>query len=197
MRARSFLTPSSQSSMSPEQQSNLVGARQEEFARLIGAHQGRIYGFVYTLLPHRSEAEELVQQISVVLWKKFDTFEQDGNFVSWAYGVAYNEVLHYLRSRNREQRAVSIAVLERLRDARLQRDDLLDRRREALNECLKRLGSRDHSLIDGYYFRGEQSVRKLSDATGRSVDAIYKSLQRIRAMLHECIERSLARQEGP
>jgi RNA polymerase sigma-70 factor (ECF subfamily) len=186
--------------MTLESPSN-ADSRNEDFVRLIGAHQGRIYGFVFTLVPRRSEAEELVQQISVVLWRKFDSFTPDGNdrdgaFVSWACGVAYYEVLHYLRSLKREQHAMSTAALERLRDARLQRTDVLDRRREALTECLKRLAGQDRSVIDAYYFEGIQDVKQIADATGRSVDAIYKSLQRIRSALHDCIESRLAREES-
>jgi RNA polymerase sigma-70 factor (ECF subfamily) len=163
--------------------------------RLLAAYQGRIYGFVFTLVHNRSETEELLQQISIVLWHKFDTFRPEGDFVRWACGVAYFEILHHLRSKNREVRAISESLLQKLRDHRLEHGDLLEQRRDALGFCLERLGAQDRTLVEQYYFCGNVTASDVSQKIGRSVEAIYKSLQRVRLALHQCIEDRLARED--
>jgi DNA-directed RNA polymerase specialized sigma24 family protein len=45
-------------------------------------------------------------------------------------------------------------------------------------------------IIEGYYF-AERSVEALASTHGRSVDAIYKTLQRLRAGLLDCIHQKL------
>ena len=182
-----------------------ANARHEEFVRLLGAYQGRIYGFVFTLLPHRTEAEELLQQVSVTLWRKFDTFDRSGDFVRWACGVAYNEIRHHRRARGREQRAMSEAVMQRamseavmqrVRDARLECSQELDERREVLGSCLEQLSPKDRLLIECYYYRGKVTADEVSKAVGRSTQAVYKSLQRIRLALHQCIEQRLTGEDS-
>jgi hypothetical protein len=46
-------------------------------------------------------------------------------------------------------------------------------------------------MIEGYYFQ-EQTVEELSRKGGKSVEAVYKSLQRLRRLLLDCITTKLA-----
>ena len=43
----------------------------EEFVRLFSKSQHRILGFVHTLVPNLAEAEDILQETSVILWKKW------------------------------------------------------------------------------------------------------------------------------
>ena len=61
---------------------------QDLFAELFVTHQSRVYGFIATMLPNRSEAEEVFQQTSLILWKKWHEYDPQRNFLNWACGVA-------------------------------------------------------------------------------------------------------------
>lgn len=174
--------------MPQQSPASLDESRHEEFVRLLSASKGRIFAFIFTLIPRRADAEELVQDVSIVLWRKFQTFRAEDDFVRWACGIAYLEVLHFLRSRSREERAISEVLLSKLRDHYLNQQTLLDDRRSALDECLKKLCEKDRNLIDHYYFRGKVTAAEVASAIDRSVAAVYKSLERIRLTLHRCIE---------
>ena len=77
-------------------------ARQAEFVRLFSANQRRIQTFIFTLLPDRDQAQDVMQETSVVLWQKFDSFETGTDFTAWAFRIARLEVLSLVR---RQQRA--------------------------------------------------------------------------------------------
>jgi RNA polymerase sigma-70 factor, ECF subfamily len=170
-------------------------ARYEEFVRLLGLNQGRVFAFVLTLLPNYADAEEVLQRTSVVLWHKFDEFEPVGDFVRWACGVAHLETLAFLRLRRRERLVFGEEVLEKIAAERLARQEVLSRRRTALDVCLQKLGARDRQIVEQYYFHDRATASDVAQSLGRPVDTIYKALARIRDRLHHCIDRTLAVEE--
>ena len=54
--------------------------------------QDRIYAYVATVLPNRTDAEEVFQQTSLVLWQKWRELGPSRDFVRWACGMAHHEV---------------------------------------------------------------------------------------------------------
>ncbi len=64
----------------------------ERFVSQFTVAHRRIYAFILTLLPNRSEADEVMQETSLVLWRQFDQFDPQRDFVRWACGVALNQV---------------------------------------------------------------------------------------------------------
>jgi RNA polymerase sigma-70 factor (ECF subfamily) len=65
-------------------------ARADEFVRLYSTHERRLRAYVLCLLPRWSDAEEVSQQVSLILWKKFDRFRAGSIFspglVKWRVG---------------------------------------------------------------------------------------------------------------
>ena len=66
-----------------------------EFIRLFLQNERRIYAFIVSLLPDLTDAEDVLQETSVVLWEKFDQFQPGTNFVSWACKIAHFKVLKH------------------------------------------------------------------------------------------------------
>jgi RNA polymerase sigma-70 factor, ECF subfamily len=56
-----------------------------------------------------------------------------------------------------------------------------------LEGCLNKLPDEQRSLVEGYYHRRD-GIEKLAENSGRTVAAIYKTLQRVRQALQLCIE---------
>ncbi len=164
----------------------------EEFMRLLGLSQGRVFSFIITLLPDWTEAEEVLARTSVVLWKKFGEFDRERDFVRWACGIAYRQTLAYLRERKRDRLTLSLDVLEQIAEVRLQGDQLLEERRRALRGCLEKLPTTDRQVIDSYYDSGKKTAAEVGSQLGRPTNTILKALIRIRRALHRCIDRAIA-----
>jgi len=62
-----------------------------------------------------------------------------------------------------------------------------------LATCLGKLPERAHRLVKGYYHEGHSS-EILSEREVRTVEAIYKTIQRARRELQRCIERQLRKE---
>jgi RNA polymerase sigma-70 factor, ECF subfamily len=162
-----------------------------EFVQRLTAGQRRIYAFIRSQVCSRDDADEVMQQTTTVLWEKYHTFRQDGDFVRWACGVARLEVLTLLRNRRRVRVLlgddVAEAVSRKLADAAVE----VDLRIDMLVECMKDLAGRDRDLIERHY-RIRQSVTEIAVALGLSESSVYKRLSHSRDMLYECIQQRLS-----
>jgi RNA polymerase sigma-70 factor (ECF subfamily) len=168
----------------------------EEFIRLLGLNQGRVFSFIATLLPDWTEAEEILARTTVVLWKKADQFDAGKDFVRWACGIAYRQTLAYLRERKRCHVTLSVEVLERIAEERLDCDPVMEERRQALHHCVEKLAESDRRIIDAYYGCTKKTAAEVGAELGRPANTVLKALVRIRRALHRCINRTIGLSEG-
>jgi len=162
----------------------------EQFVRLFVQHEPELLRTALVYVPCRSDARDVVQETAVALWKQFDEYESDRPFVPWATAFVRIEVKRYLRAVRRKS-LLSERAVEVLTTAESTVTEELEARYRALRHCLEQLPQDRRALIRGYYFDG-QDVLSLASEHRRTVDAVYKMLQRIRRGLMKCIEGHLA-----
>jgi RNA polymerase sigma-70 factor (ECF subfamily) len=171
--------------------------RKAEFADQLQRHQARLYGYIHSLVRDLDDADDLFQQTTVVLWKKFDDFDRARSFFSWSCGVARLEVANFLRSRSRQRLYFSDELNLLLVEAQEElAHDETEERREALARCVERLRQRDRDLLRECY-ADTGGVNAAASRQGRSSQSVHNSLRRIRRALFECIRRTLDQQPSP
>ncbi len=168
-----------------------------EFAEHLCRNQARLYGYIHCLVRNLSDADDLYQQTALILWKKFDDFDQERSFFAWACGIARGEIANFLRSRGRQRLYFSddLSLLLVEAEAEMSSDEL-DDRREALSRCVAKLRPQDRELL-GECYVGTAGVPEIASRHGRSPHSVYNSLRRIRRTLFECILRTLAQESRP
>jgi RNA polymerase sigma-70 factor, ECF subfamily len=164
--------------------------RQDQFIRLFTANGPAIRGFVRSLVPTRDDAAEVMQEVAVVLWRKFAEVGED-DFRRWAFGVARLQVLTWKRDKARDRHVFRSDVIELLADQSNESADALEEQRDALETCLKKLPTRRRALVLQAYTPGVK-INDLASRMGRTPMALYKELQRIREALIDCTRRVLA-----
>ena len=87
------------------------------FVDLLVEHQNQLFAYLFAMVHSRDDAEELYQQTSLVLWRKFDKFESGSNFFRWAARTAQLEALNFLKYRRRSKLQFCSEVIEQLADA--------------------------------------------------------------------------------
>lgn len=63
-----------------------------ELVGLLTRNQRKIFAYIYTLVPNRADAEDILQETSVTIYKKFAEFELGTDFVAWANRIAWWKV---------------------------------------------------------------------------------------------------------
>jgi len=168
--------------------------RTEEFVRFLGKYQQRVYSFILTLVPHWADADEILQETSTVLWRKFADFKPGSDFVHWANQVAYYEVLKFRRRQRRDALRFSDAFVEEVAAEAVNMTDVLQIQRDCLASCVKKLPDKDRTLIQMRY-QEDASTKRVAEQLNRSVDSVYKSLSRVRRALLICVHRMMHAEE--
>lgn len=165
-------------------------SRQEQFLRLFLQHQLQVEAYVRSLVPNRTDAEELLQDVAAVLWRKFDDFQLGTRFDHWACHVAHNHVLYYFRRKRRDTQVFADYVLTAVAQEAIRQNDVWPERRDALETCLQQLPQADRELIQAR-FQPSTTNRTVAHQTGRSETAISRALNRIYTALLNCIEQRI------
>jgi len=173
---------------------NVVGDRGDRFLTAFLPHQQALFVYIYSLVPQRQDAADILQQTALVLWKKFDEFAPGTDFLAWASRIAYLEVLHLRRSKARHAEILDDDVLREVAEAAPESRPFLDATLAALQYCVDKLSASDADLLKRRYEHG-QSGAEMADSLGRPSNSISKSLGRVRRILAECIRRRLAAEE--
>ena len=163
------------------------------FVELYSSNYNRIRSFILTLVPNTSEADDILQETSRVMWEKFDQFEPGTNFTSWAVTIAKFQVLKYRKKFNPKV-PLSSEILDTLSDDFSHPLEKENEQLDALRGCLKKLPEKDYNLIKSR-FEHKKTARELSQQIGVAMNTIYRNESRVLSLLQNCIYKTLGVKE--
>jgi RNA polymerase sigma-70 factor (ECF subfamily) len=168
--------------------------RQQQFLRLFIANEPVVRAFVRSLVPTLDDANDVMQEVAIVLWEKFTEYDSSEDFRRWAFGVAKFKVLSWQRSRVRDRHVFGAEATELLAADSERHSERLAAQRDALQECVRKLTPEQRELVQSAYAPGIR-IESLSAQQGSTAMAVYKKLHRIRLTLSECVRRALQRED--
>lgn len=160
--------------------------REETFVKLFAANERHLRAFVRSTGLGWNEVDEVIQNVSLVMWRKWSEFDPGSDFLAWGRVIARFEVLKVRRSFARDRHVFSEDLMERLAD-KAEEVRSSDRHREALDRCLEQLPKKSRDFINVAY-HSDRSIKDIATALGKTPTAFYKTLDRIRKKLQICIE---------
>jgi RNA polymerase sigma-70 factor, ECF subfamily len=170
--------------------------RMELLVRLLTRHQEELFRFILAMHPHEEDARDILQDCSVSLCRKIEEYDPVQSFLPWAFGFAYLEVMKFRARNQRGSRLLNQDLLQRLALERAEQKSLLDERIEALDQCMKKLSEADQELIRQRYL-GKAGIEDLVEQSGASRRTLFRNLDRVRRVLLDCINRSVASADTP
>ncbi len=165
--------------------------RRKQLVTLITQHQRRIFSYIYTLVPNRYDAEDLLQETSLIVCEKFDEFRPGTDFVAWACQIAFWRIRYSRQKFARSKVVFDQDVLDAVAHTAARMTMELDERHEALMQCLAKLHPRDREMVLTRYEPGG-GVEEAARRSHRTLDAAYKALTRIRKLLLDCVTHQIA-----
>lgn len=78
------------------------------FQALYEAHKNKVYNLALQYVQNREEAEEITQDVFLVIYKKMETFRHEAGVSTWIYRITINKSIDHLRNRQRKQKLVSL-----------------------------------------------------------------------------------------
>ncbi len=164
-------------------------AKAGEFVSLLTAQQTRIYAYILSLVPNFSDADDILQDTTKIMWERFDDFKHGTDFLAWAKKIAYLLIMKYYRDTQKKYAAFYdeqlIAKLDA--DSHTLSASFKDYHVH-LRHCLKKLKHKDRNLLQLRYYEN-QKVREMASRFGCSVQYIYRNISRIHQFLLACIQK--------
>jgi RNA polymerase sigma-70 factor (ECF subfamily) len=170
----------------------VAGCRRHDvpaFEQLYKDHSGRLYNLVYRMTGNAGDADDLLQEIFLQVYRRIDSFRGDSSLGTWLFRLATNHCLDHLRSKQgRQQRATAsideMEGFEPVAHASWRPDAALDR--VDLERAVAQLPPSYRAafvLHDIEGFDHAEVGRHLGIAEGTSKSLLHKARLRLRVLL--------------
>ncbi|WP_245863699.1 sigma-70 family RNA polymerase sigma factor [Caulobacter mirabilis] len=149
---------------------------------------GKLLGVVLRILPDRQEAEDVLQDVYLTVWRKADMFDAErASPITWLAALARNRAIDRIRSRG-GRRFVSDDVVAEQADAAPLASEQLETGEDAarLKACLEQLEQARAEGVRQAFFGGltyETLARRAGVPLGTMKSWMRRSLLRLRACL--------------
>ena len=145
------------------------------FSRLLKMYQEPIYWHVRRMVGNHEDANDVVQNCLMKVYRGLDRFERRSNLYTWIYRIATNEALTFLKSRKRH------AVVDSLDEPNTGSERLagglgfdIEKAQTLLASALEHLPEKQRLVFSMRYF-DELSYRDISRDLGTSEGALKAS----------------------
>lgn len=173
----------------------VLAADEAAFAGLYRRFAPGLFSMVYEILHDQKEAEDVVQESFVQMWKKASTYDPNrSGLFTWAVMIARNRALDRLRSRDRRGRTLEAATAEAAAappEHGEQADELLGQSEERtrIRRALARLTEAQRNAIHLAFFRGLTQA-EISTQLGEPLGTIKARIRRGLIALRDFLEPS-------
>lgn len=150
-------------------------AREAVFTTLVRRYQERLYWHIRRMVAVHNDADDILQNVFVKVWKGLDGFREESNLYTWLYRIATNETLSWLESQKRHA-AVPVDGNEAFFENKLvaQRDYDASRIEWRLQQAIGRLPDKQRIVFNLRYY-DEMPYEDMSRVLETSVGALKAS----------------------
>jgi RNA polymerase sigma-70 factor (ECF subfamily) len=171
---------------------NRIAAGDKAALRLVYAEtSAKLFGVCLRILGERSEAEDVLQEVYLTVWRKAASFDESvASPITWLVAIARNRAIDRLRASGASRAALPIEAAADVADESMSAVERLeiDEDRARLRECLRELEQRQAAAIRAAFLDGftyDELAAKASVPLGTMKSWIRRGLMKLRA----CLER--------
>lgn len=166
------------------------------YKELMKRYHDKIFSYLYRLTGNKEEAEDLLQNVFVKVYKNINRFDTRRKFSSWIYRIAHNEAVNFLKKRGRKK-FVSLEDIETTRDkletaspAKSPVDAWINKElKNEMQSALDKLPSKYKEVLILRYFL-DKSYEEMSEILGKPINTVGTLLNRAKRKLLQIIKMS-------
>lgn len=149
--------------------------RDKAFNELVKKYQGRLYWHIRKITVSHDDANDVMQNTFIKIWKNIDSFHGESKLYTWLYRIATNESITFLNSKKRFVHP-NIDEVNNDMIARLESDSYFDGNEAQLKlqQAILRLPDKQRIVFNMRYF-DEISYEDMSEILETSVGALKAS----------------------
>ncbi|WP_421918179.1 RNA polymerase sigma factor [Marinifilum sp.] len=148
----------------------------QAFSMLVRKYQERLYWQIRKIVLSHDDADDVLQNTFVKIWKGLIKFRYDAKFFTWMYRIATNESLTFLKEKQRRNIAFANKDVEEMLIANLQADEYFDGDQAQIEfqKAILRLPEKQRLVFNMKYF-DELKYEEISEVLETSVGALKAS----------------------
>ena len=171
-------------------------AHLREVQRLFLQHSNRLRGFILGLLPDRAAADDVLQEVFLVVSAKAAEFQMGTDFLAWGRTIARFKVLEHRQRRFPAARQLGDEAWSALAASAHEVDDAWEARRVALLHCLSELAPRAREVVQLRYSAERLSLDEVAKRMAWTVGSVKVALSRAKDALWDCVQQRMAVKQG-
>jgi RNA polymerase sigma factor (sigma-70 family) len=149
--------------------------RNEAFNLLLKKYQQKIYWHVRRMVIDHDDADDIVQDVFIKIWKNLPGFRNDAQLYTWMYRIATNECITFLNKKKAKNNVSLDDVDFELADTLSGSDHFSgDQIQRKLQEAILTLPDKQRLVFNMKYF-DDMKYEEMSDVLGTSVGALKAS----------------------
>ncbi|PJJ84175.1 RNA polymerase sigma factor [Mucilaginibacter auburnensis] len=149
--------------------------RNEAFNLLLKKYQQKIYWHIRRMVIDHDDADDLVQDVFIKVWKNLANFRADSQLYTWMYRIASNECITFLNKKKQKNNIsldeVDYSLADNLTAASYFNGDKAQRK---LQQAILTLPEKQRLVFNMKYFE-DMKYEEMSDVLGTSVGALKAS----------------------
>jgi len=149
--------------------------RNKAFNLLISKYQEKIYWHVRRLVIDHDDADDLVQEVFIKVWKNLAKFRSDSKLYTWIYRIATNECITFLNKKKQRNQTPLDEVVEELSESLVAASYFNgDKIQLKLQQALLTLPEKQRLIFNMKYY-DDLKYDEISEILGTSVGALKAS----------------------
>lgn len=151
------------------------GGRPEAFQLLVQTYQERMYSIVRKMVIDHDDADDVLQETFVKVWKNLEKFQGGSKLYTWLYRIATNECLRFLEKKKKRYFLSLNNVTQEL-SAKVDQSPTLDgdEIQRRLQKALLQLPDKQRLVFNLKYFE-DLKYDAIAEITGTSVGGLKAS----------------------
>jgi RNA polymerase sigma factor (sigma-70 family) len=163
------------------------GKEEVSFNQLVLKYQERLYWHIRKILVHHDDADDVLQNTLIKVWKSLPDFRSDSSLFTWLYRIATNEALTFLKQKKRRSFTPWVEV-ERKMSEQLETDPWIDgdEIRLKLQRAILKLPEKQRIVFNMKYFdemKYEDMAGILQTSVGALKASYHHAVKKIEAMM--------------
>ena len=166
---------------------SFINGDESAFNRLAVKYQERIYWHARRMTGNHLDADEIVQEVLMVLYNKLRTFEFKSSLYTWIYTITNTRSINYLKQKSLR----SFFSLDEISNRQFEQNDVIDdieskQKVEKIEKALQKLPVKQREVFVMRNF-DELSYEEISKITGKRIGTLkanyFHALNKIKEMV--------------
>ncbi len=149
--------------------------RSKAFGQLVQTYQKRLYWHIRRIVLNHEDADDVLQNTFIKIYKNIGSFKQESKLYSWMYRIATNEALSFIKSKSKKL-GLSDGQLQEQMIANLQADVYFEGEaiQLKLQKAIATLPEKQKLVFNMKYFQ-ELKYEEISEILETSVGGLKAS----------------------